>query len=136
MRTDNNIERAVAHAFDRLRDLLAAAETRQLSDAYRPVGEAIGEGLRMLFGQQGRRRENRDLLAAHDGDKGGAQGDFRLAETDVATNQAIHRLTAGHVADDGVDGGGLIWGLFKAETLGEGFVIACRILESMALAQC
>ena len=59
---------------------------------HRPVGEAVAEGLEVLLGEQRRGREDRDLLAAGDGDEGGAQRDLGLAEADVAAHQAVHRL--------------------------------------------
>ena len=48
----------------------------------------------VLAGEQGRRRDDRDLLAGHGGDEGGAQRDLGLAEADIAADQAVHRLAA------------------------------------------
>ncbi len=80
-------------------------------------------------------RQQRHLLAAHDGDEGGAQGDLGLAEADVAADQAVHRFAGSHVGDHGIDGGGLVRRFLEAEALGKGFVIVRRILEGVALAQ-
>ena len=96
-------------------DLLCRAEARQLGDPHRPVGEAVGEGLRVLLGQQRGRRQDRDLLAAHDRDERGAQRDLGLAEADVAAHQPVHRLAGRHVLDDVVDRLGLVGRLVEAE---------------------
>ena len=48
----------------------------------------------MLAGEQGGGGDHGDLLAIHRRNKGGAQRDFRLAEADVAADQAVHRLAA------------------------------------------
>ena len=46
----------------------------------------------MLQRQDGRRDEDGDLPAVIDGLERGPQRDLRLAESDVADNQTIHRL--------------------------------------------
>ena len=43
---------------------LAALEARQLGDFRKPVGKAVGKILKVLFGQQGGRRQHRHLFAA------------------------------------------------------------------------
>ncbi len=45
------------------------------ADLHRPVGEAVGESLEMLFDQQRGGAEQRDLLAVGDGNERGAQPD-------------------------------------------------------------
>ena len=51
----------------------------------------------MLLGKNGGRREDRDLFAVHNRFKRGANRDLGLAKTDIAANQAVHRLRALHV---------------------------------------
>ena len=51
----------------------------------------------MLLGENGGRREDRDLFAVHNRFKRGANRDLGLAKTDIAANQAVHRLRALHV---------------------------------------
>ena len=135
VRADHNVDRTFRHTLDRLRDFLAGTEARQFRNLHRPVGKAVGKSLRMLFRQQRGRCEDRDLLAAHDGDEGGAQRNFGLAEADVATDQPVHRFAASHVLDHGVDRGALVRRLLEAETLREGFIVARGILEGMTFAR-
>ena len=52
----------------------------------------------MLAGEQGGRRDHRNLLAVHRRDERGAQRDLGLAEADVAAHQPVHRLAFGEVA--------------------------------------
>ena len=89
----------------------------------------------MLLGQQGGGCQDGHLLAAHDGDEGGAQRHFRLAEADVAAHEAVHRFTGRHVLDDVVDGLGLVRRLVEAEAVGEALVVVRREFEGVALAQ-
>ena len=79
------------------------AEARQALDADRPVGEAVGEGLRVLLGEQRRRHQHGDLAPAGDGRERRAQRDFRLAEADVAADDAVHRASGAHVREHGLD---------------------------------
>ncbi len=77
---------------ERRGDLLLRAKARQLGDLHRPVGEAVGEGVEVLLGEQRGRHQHRDLLAVVDRDERRAQRDFGLAEADVAADQPVHRL--------------------------------------------
>jgi len=47
--------------------------------------------------QDGGGREDCDLFAVHHGLEGGPDRDLGFAKTDVAANQAIHRLRLFHV---------------------------------------
>ena len=132
---NDDIERAVGHALDGVVDLFTGTKTRQLGDAHRPVGKAVGKGLCVLLGQQGSGRQNRHLLAAHDGDEGSTQRDFGLAEADVAAHQPVHRFAGGHILDDVVDRLGLVGRLFKAERVGEVLVVVRGVFERVAFAQ-
>ena len=114
---------------------LARLEARQFGDLDRPVGEAVGESLEMLFAEQRGRAQHGHLLAAGHRAEGGAQGDFGLAEADVAADQPVHRLARAHVVDHGGDGGGLVGGFLEAETVGEGFVVVLVEAEGVALAR-
>ena len=49
------------------------------------------EGLVVLAREQRRRHDDRDLLAVHRRDEGGAQRHLGLAEADVAADQPVHR---------------------------------------------
>lgn len=113
MRADDDVHAAVVDAFDGGGHLLGGAKARQLHDAHRPVGEAVGKRLGMLLGQQGGGAQQRDLLAVGHGQEGGAQRDLGLAEAHVAAYQPVHGAARGHVHDDGLDGGRLVGRLSK-----------------------
>ncbi len=132
---DDDVELAVRQRLQRLGLLLGAAEARQLGELHRPGGEAVGEVVEVLLGQQRGRHQHRHLVAAHHRHEGGAQRDFGLAEADVAAHQAVHRLARLHVGHHRGNRGGLVGGFLVAEALGEGFVIVQRKLERVSLAR-
>jgi len=67
--------------------------------------------------------ETATLLAAGDGNEGGAQRHFGFAKADVAANQPVHRARADHVLDHGVNRGVLVGGFVEAEVVGESLVV-------------
>ena len=69
----------------------------------------------MLFGEDGRRREDGDLLAVHRGDERRAHGDFGLAVAGVAADETVHGLPRGEVLADRGDRGDLIRRLLVGE---------------------
>ncbi len=75
--------------------------------------------------RQRRRHHDRDLLAVHRGDEGGAQRHFGLAEADVAADQPVHRPAGAEIVEHGGDGGQLIVGLLVGKA-GAEFVIERR----------
>ena len=79
----------------------------------------------MLAGQQRRRHHDGDLQAVHCGDEGGPHRDFGLAEADVATYEAIHRLARREVALNVVDACRLIVGFLVGKPRDE-FVVGAR----------
>jgi hypothetical protein len=134
VRADDDIDPAFGEFPQGLRRFLGRLEARDFGDPDRPVGEAVGEGLVMLFAEQRRRAQHGHLLAAGDGAERGAQGDLGLAEANVAADQAVHRLAGAHVVDDGGDGRRLVGGFLETETVGKGLVIVLGKGEGMALA--
>ncbi len=98
MSADHDVDAAVAQLFQHLALLGVGAETAQHFDPHRVVEHALAEGFEMLLREDGRRGEDRDLFAFHDGLEGGANRDFGFAETDIAADQAIHRARLFHVA--------------------------------------
>ena len=70
--------------------LLGRGKARQVLDRNPRCGEARAERLDVLAHQHRRGRHERDLLAGHHRGGGGAQGDLRLAETDIAAHQPVH----------------------------------------------
>ena len=71
----------------------------------------------MLLGEQGRRHEDRGLLAVLDRLEDGAHRDLGLAEADVAADEAVHRGGPLHVRLDVVDRLELVGGLDVGERL-------------------
>ena len=69
----------------------------------------------MLPRKQGRRDQNRDLLAVLNRLERGTHGNLSLTEAHVAGNQAVHRDLGLHILLDLIDGGQLIRGLNERE---------------------
>ncbi len=132
---DHQVDRARGQPFQRRLDFLGRAEARQLDDPDRELGEAVGEHLEVLLGQQRRRHEHRDLPAVAERHERGAQRDFGLAETDIATDQPVHRLAGGEILDDGLDRRLLVRCLVEGEAFRERFVIVRIEPERMTLAR-
>ena len=91
-------------------------------DPYRQATEAFGKGLEVLAGKQRCRHDDGHLNAVHRGNEGGAERHFRLAETDVAADQAVHGAAGAEVGADGFDRGFLVFRLVIGEAGGE-FVV-------------
>ena len=123
MRADNNIDRAVRHAFQRGFGGFAVIETRKAGDFHGEISEAVGEVLRVLLHQKRGRGEYGDLFAAHHRHKRGAQGDLGFAETDIAAHEAVHRLRLRQIFNHSGDGCGLVFGFFIAETIGKRLIV-------------
>ena len=103
VRADDDVDPAVGEFRLDLLRLLGGDQPRQLRDAQRQPGKALGEAAVMLPRQQGRRHDHRDLRAGHRRDKGGAQRHLGLAEPDIAADQPVHRLARGHVGERVLD---------------------------------
>ncbi len=135
VRADDDVQLAFGQVLQRLRRLLGGPEARQLGDLHRPIGEAVGEILEVLLGEQRSGHQHRHLLAVHHRDEGGAQCDLGLAEADVAADEPVHRLAGLQVEQHGLDGGGLVGGFLEAEAFGERLVVVIGELELVALAR-
>ena len=72
MSADHDVDRAVGELLLGLRQFLAIHQSRGLRDVDREATEALGEGLHVLASEQRCRHHDRDLLAAHCGNEGGA----------------------------------------------------------------
>jgi hypothetical protein len=136
VRADDDIELAIGELLQHRRRLLRALEPRKLRDAHRPVGEAVGEGLEVLLGEQRGRAEHEHLLAIGHRNEGGAQRDLGLAEADVAADQAVHRLSSRHVGGHGLDRCRLVGRLLEAEAGGERFHVMGSDGKGMTQAGC
>ncbi len=89
---DHAVDLARAQPVDDLLGLGVGEEPGEHFDADRVPGEAIGERVAVLVGEQRRRREHGDLLALLDRLERGPDRDLGLAEPDVAAHQAVHRV--------------------------------------------
>ncbi len=69
----------------------------------------------MLLREDGRRHEHQRLLAVQRGGEGGPDRDLRLAEADVAADEAVHRAGCFEVLFHGLDRGRLVGGLAVGE---------------------
>src|SRR5690606_12217842 len=114
---------------------LRAPKARELLDAYWPVGEAIGEGSIVLLREQRGRHEHGDLVAALDGRESRAQRDLRLAEANVAADDAVHGLRAREVLEYVEDRAGLIVRLLERELHREALIGAVVELVVEAFAR-
>ena len=84
-------------------------------DPDREGREAVLQRLQVLEREDGRRRQERDLLAVHDRLERGAHGDLGLAVADIPAQQPVHRRRRFHVALDVRDRVGLIDGQLPLE---------------------
>ncbi len=115
----DDVEAALGEFLFDLARVLGGDQPRQLRDAHRQPGEALGEVAVMLARQQRRRHHDRDLAAGHRRDKGGAQRDLGLAEADIAADQPVHRPARGHVGQGVGDRVQLVFGLGIGKARGE-----------------
>ena len=100
VRADEHVDLALFKVCDDLFLFLGRAEAREHFDAHRRVGHALGEGLVVLLGEDGRWHQYGDLFVVADGLEGGAHGNFGLAITDVAADEAVHRMRRFHIGFD------------------------------------
>ena len=112
---DDDIDAAGGQAGLHRVELRRRHQPRSLRHIHGETVEALGEGLEVLARQQGGRHHHRHLLAVDGSGKGGAQRDFRFAETDVAADQPVHRAAGAEVLHGGVDRGELVVGLLIGE---------------------
>ena len=126
MGADDDADAAIGEARAHDGGFLRRDHARELRHPYRQSLEARRENPEMLAGEQGGGDHHRDLRAGHGGDEGGAQGNLRLAEADIAADQAVHRLAGGEILQHVGDGAGLVLGFGVGEAgaeFGEGAVI-------------
>ena len=104
MGANDDVDLAVGEVGEYLLDLLWRAGSREVVDPDGQVFESVSEGVVVLIGEHGRRHEHCDLLAVSGSLEGSADGDFGLAEANVAADEAVHRAVALHVGLDGLSG--------------------------------
>ena len=125
MGSDDDIDRAGLEALLDLAQILRRHQARGLRHLHRQPLEALGECAEMLARQKRRRHDDGDLHAIERRHECRAQGDFGLAEADVAAHETIHRASRAQVLDDGIDARRLVFGLFIREARNE-FVVRSR----------
>ena len=111
VRANQDVHLAEAHLLDGLLLLFGCAEAADDIDDRREAVEARRERLVMLLREDRRRHEYSHLLAIHRRLVGRADGDLRLAEADVAAEQAVHGLLLLHIRLDLRDGAQLVFRL-------------------------
>ena len=100
MRSDDDIDLAL---LDLLEDFLGfgvGLEAAEALDFERIPGEALPECPLVLLGEHRRRHEHGDLFAEFHGLERRTNRKLRLAETDVAADEPIHRAMPAHVLLD------------------------------------
>jgi hypothetical protein len=108
---DDDVDAALGQAFLRLGEFDGGDEARGLRDLDRIAAQPVAECLHVLARKQRRRHHDRDLLAVHRRDEGGAQRDLGLAEPNVAADQAVHRTAGAEIGEHRRDRRLLIVGL-------------------------
>ena len=131
---DHNIGFAFDHSIKGLLGFLSGFKARQHIHFYRPFSEAVGKVLVMLLSQQGGWHQHGHLLAALYGHKGCAHGHFGFTKAHITTHQSVHWPRGGHVVNDSVNGGLLIWCFFVRESRRKTLVFLVRAVEGKAFA--
>ena len=90
----------------------------------------------MLLGEQRRRHEQRNLLAAVHSGEGSTQRNLGLAEANVTADNSIHRAVRAQVGEHLVDRSILVVGEFEREATLEGAIIRLGPAEAMPGARC
>ena len=100
MGADDKVDLPFFDLFDVTLLLRGENQTRHLGDVDPKRTEAFQSQFIMLPRQQSGRSKHRDLFAATDGLKSGAEGDLGFAKADVATKQTVHGFRFFHVFFD------------------------------------
>ena len=119
MGADHDVHSSVAQELQDLPLFGVGSEAAQHFDADRVIEHALSEGFEMLLREDGGRGQEGDLFSFHHGFEGGPNRHLRFPESDVATDQAIHRTGLFHVALGCGDGRELIRRLAVGERMFE-----------------
>ena len=104
MGADEYVELAAFEVSGYLVALLGGAEAVEVVDIDGEILESFGEGVEVLEGEDGGGNEDGDLLGVADGLECGSDGDFGLAEADVAADKAVHWCWGFHIGLELVGG--------------------------------
>ncbi len=135
MGANDDIHPARFHTVTGFRRLFARDQPGELFHFQRPAGKPLREGVVMLAREDGGRRDDGDLHPAHGGDKGPAQGNLGLAETDIAADQPVHGPAGGEIAQHIVNRVELVVGFLIGEARGELLIEAMTGIGDLALLQ-
>ena len=97
VRADQDVNLPSLERLDRLGHLLASLEAVDVIHLHRELLEPPRKAAEMLHREDGRRHEHRHLLAVRGRLEGRANGDLRLAEAHIATDEAVHGHLLLHV---------------------------------------
>ena len=112
---DENVDLPFPGAGEDVLRLLRTLEAAHHLHRDRVIGEALGKGPMVLRREDRRRHQHGDLLLVFHRLECRPQRHFRLAVTDVAADQPVHRLRLLHVGEHVLDGLGLIGSLLELE---------------------
>ena len=101
MRADEDVDGTLFQTLLYISDLLGRTQTAYIFYIAGQVLQTGLEGLEVLQGKDGGRNQHRHLLGIAHRLESRADGDFRLAEADVAAHQAVHGAAFLHVLLDG-----------------------------------
>ena len=132
VRADRDIDSAAREPLPHLPCFAIRAQPRHDFDFDRPIGEAVPKRLVVLLREQGRWRKHGHLLAGLDGDERGAHGDFGLAESDIAADEAVGGRLRPKIRQHRVDGLLLIGRRLERELFAEAVVVVVRSAEDGA----
>ena len=96
--SDDDVDLAGLDLLEDLFLLLCRPKAAQSADSHRVVGEALLECVAVLFDQDRRGCQDRDLLAVLNRLEGCPDRDLRLAVPDVSADEAVHGPRRFHVA--------------------------------------
>ena len=115
MRTDKNVYLPLRQVGQHLPGLPGTAGTRQIVDTHRHILQSLLERLVMLEGQHSRRHQYSHLLVVCSSLESGTDGNFRLTEAHVTTDQPVHRACAFHILLQLLRGFQLVGGILVEE---------------------
>jgi len=133
VRADNDIDPPPEEVRQRFFDFGRTPEAVERFHANGKIRQPTRKRREMLLGQNRGRRQKRRLFAVHRRPERRAQRDFRLAESRIAANQAVHRFDVVHVGVDVFNGPRLIGGFLVFKRRAEFLIDAIGRQEGFAL---
>jgi hypothetical protein len=132
MGADDDVDGAVFEAAHDVGLLVLRLEAREARDLDGILAHAALEREPVLLGEHRRRAENGDLFAALRRAERGADGHLRLAESDVAADEPVHRPRRLEVLEHLGDGARLVGRLVEGERRFERAVVVVGLGDRVA----